>query len=278
MRPKTYWRSLKKTFTSPSYFLEITKAPFWFSFRFFIISMVLLAISWAIRINLKTIPYLQKQVEVNLENIENNYPSDLEISWTGKALEISPAEKLMIPYPIGFEDPQLPAVFAYLVPMNFSSDQFQRESIEDSLLVITTENLFINNLQESWNSAPLSELLPDQQSTLNQTSLPEFNNLLNFIKSANFVVLPLVLITSQLWVGFFEAILVFLFFKLNRVKIKFSKTFQLSLHLVIIAEFIHQVTAWLYPNIEIPMFTIAYWLVFTYIFWTQRKKFPTIKS
>ena len=78
--------------------------------------------------------------------------------------------------------------------------------------------------------------------------------------------------------SFLEAILVFLFFKLNRITLSFRKTLQLSLHLVVVAEVIAQITGWIYPNIQLSMFTLSYWSIFSYIFWTQKKHFSKFKS
>jgi hypothetical protein len=88
----------------------------------------------------------------------------------------------------------------------------------------------------------------------------------------------LVIIIIKLWMSFLEAILVFLFFKLNRITLNFTKTLQLSLHLVVVAEVITQTAGWIYPNIQLPMFTLSFWSIFSYVFWTQKKHFLKFKT
>lgn len=289
MRPKTYWHILKNSFSSSAYYLKIIKAPFWLSLRFFLLSMILLGISWATRINKRFIPNLQDQVLITLEQLEKNYPENLKITWTGKELEIIPAEILEISYPENFEiDSQFPTLLAYISPDKLEINQFKDRFEHESLIVITPKELFINNLQDSWTQAPLSELLPTDTATtpLTKESLPNyldqtkafFINLLSLTKQINYLAMPLLILLIMLWMGLIESIFLFLFFKLNQINLNFKKTYQLSLHLTVVAETINQVTAWIYPQIQLPMFTLSFWIILIYVFLTQKKNFLILKK
>jgi hypothetical protein len=155
MRPKTYWHTISNLFTSPKYYLEILKAPFWFSFRFFVISMFILGLTWAWKINQKIIPAFQQQVNSSLDEIEANYPAELEISWQDHQLESSINEIIEIPYPSSVElNPQFPPIFGYFIPEDISSEQFSVKFSQKSLLVVTNNKFFINNLQGTWADFP----------------------------------------------------------------------------------------------------------------------------
>ncbi len=287
MRPKTYWHTISNLFTSPKYYLEILKAPFWFSFRFFIISMIILGLAWTLKVNQIIVPAFQQEINNNLDKIEVNYPAELEISWQDNQLESSINEIIEIPYPDSFkQNSQFPPIFGYFIPENISSEQFSTKFDQKSLLVLTNSKFFINNLQGDWANIPLSEVFPKESIILNKGTASELISKLKdelekifyLVKQLNFVVIPLAIIIIKLWMSFLEAILIFLFFKLNRVVLNFKKTLQLSLHLVVVAEVIAQITSWIYPSIQFSMFTLSYWSIFGYIFWTQKKRFSKFKT
>lgn len=282
MRPKTYWHIISNLLTSPKYYLEILKAPYWFSLRFFIISMIILGLTLTWRINQRTIPVYQQQINDSLNEIESNFPSELEIYWRGNQLGSSTNEIIEIPYPSSIKkSSQFPPFLGYFIPDDISPDQFPKKFNQESLLVITSKKLFINNLQGAWTDAPLTELFPMEDIALNKNTSPdlilklkqELKKVFDLTKQLNFIVIPLITILIKFWMSFIESILIFLFFKLNRFSINFIKTLQLSLHLVVMAEIIAQLASWIYPNIQVPMFTLSYWSIFSYIFWTQRKQF-----
>jgi hypothetical protein len=287
MRLKTYWHTISNLFTSPKYYLEIFKAPFGFSLRFFMVSMIFLGLTLTWRVNQSVIPALQHQANISLDEEVANYPTDLEIVWNKDQLTSSTTETIRVSYPSGMEQSSdLPPTLGYFIPEDITAAQFSEKLEQESLFVITNRKFFINNLQGDWTNAPLTELLPETDVVLNKNTNAEFiskfkqelEETIVFVKQLNFVAIPIGLIIIRLWMSFLEAILLFLFFKLNRFKLKFSKIMQLSLHLVVIAEIINQVTSWLYPDIQISMLILAYWSIFCYVFWTQKKYFSKLET
>ena len=287
MRPKTYWHVISHLFTSPKYYLKIFKAPFWFSFRFFMISMVVLGLTWTWRINQKIVPAFQEQLNNGLDELGRNYPPELEITWGEDRLQSSTAEVVEIPYPSSMEkNSQLPPLLGNFIAEDISSEQFPTKFKQTSLFVVTSHQFFVNNLQGVWTDTALTDILPSKTIILNKATSPELilefkqqlEKIINLAKQLNFFIMPLVLIVIRLWMSFLEAILVFLFFKLNQFTFKFSRVLQLSLHLVVVSEIITQMTSWLYPQMQISMLTLAYWSIFSYIFWTQRKHFSSFKT
>lgn len=287
MRLKTYWHIISQLFTSPEYYLKILRAPFWMSVRFFTISMIALGLTWAWRINQIIIPISAEQVSQGLDELENNYPAELEIIWDENKLSSSAPEAIGISYPNSMEqNSQFPPLLGNFIPTDISSEQFSAEFEQTSLLVITTDKLYVNNLQGVWSDVPLSDVLPTEKIVLNKDTVPELvskskqqlEKVVDLVKKLNFLIAPLVLITIRLWMSFLEAILVFLFFKLNQLAFKFKKVFQFSLHLTVVSEIIAQVTSWIYPDIQISMLTLSYWSIFSYVFWTQRKHFSKLKG
>jgi hypothetical protein len=287
MQLKTYWHIISRLLTSPKYYLEVLQTNFWVSFRFFTISMFILGITLAVKINQRIIPDLQHQLNVVSDEVMTHYPDDLEIIWSEDSLEYSTDEPLAVSYPSFIEkNPQLPPLFGYLIPKDLSVENFSKELTNESMFVVTTQNFFINNLQGVWTSAPLTDLLPQSEITLNKETLTELTpqvmqdleKLMLAIRQLNFIVIPLGLIALRFWMSFIKAILLLLFFKLNRFEFSFKKIIQLSLQLMVIAEIIAQLTSWIYPNTQISMLVPSYWIIFSYVFWTQKSSLSKLNK
>ncbi|MBT3249311.1 MAG: hypothetical protein HN846_00250 [Candidatus Pacebacteria bacterium] len=282
MRLKTYWHILSNLLTSPKYYLEILQTNFWLSFRFFAISMLILGITLALKINSRIIPNLQNQLNKTLDEVLINYPADLEITWDEDHLKYSIDKPLAISYPSFIEkEPQLPPFFGYLIPRDISIENLSEELVDESMFIISTQNLFINNLQGVWASNSLTDILPQGEIAINKDTIidltpkakQELENLILATKQLSFIIVPFGLIALRFWMSFLEAILLLLFFKLNRLDFSFKKIIQLSLYLMVVAEIITQLTSWIYPDTQVSMLAPSYWIIFSYIFWTQRKKF-----
>lgn len=287
MRPKTYWHIISNLFTSPQYYLKILKAPLGFSFRFFIVSMIILGFSWTWRINQRIMPAAQQQLSDGLDELAANYPVELEITWDKNQLQSSTTEAVEVPYPSSIEhNSQLPPLLGNFIAEDISAEQFSTKFKRTSLFVVTNNKFFVNNLQQVWTETTLTDILPPVETVLNKETVSELipqlkdqlEKIIELAKQLNFIIMPLLLIMIRLGMAFLEAILVFLFFKLNQFNFKFSQVLQLSLHLVVVSEIINQVTAWIYPQLQISMLTLAYWSIFSYVFWTQRKHFLSFKN
>lgn len=284
MRLKTYWHVLTQSLTSTSYYLELIKGRFGFSLRFFVISIIVLGLSTAARINHRQLPMINGQLMKSLKQLETNYPPDLELIWTGHQLEISPPQELAVPYPVATNQllPELPSNLSYLVPEPKSIDEISYSS----LLVLTPDQLFVNDLRHNWTQADLKLFLPEERIVINQATLPQrlaqtetwLDQAFKQLKQANYVVSPLVLLILRSWVGLLHGVLIFLLLRLNQIKLEFRKSIQLSLHIIVMAEVVFQLSAWLYPQLTLPMFSLAFWLILVYILLSQRKGWSQLST
>lgn len=284
MKPRVYLQTLVSVFTrTESYVLQIKKT-FWFSLRFFIISMLILGINFAIRIRIREIPQLMADVSQTIIEVQEKYPNELELSWTGLKLESNLNEPLEIPYPESWttEDADsLPPVLAYYLPGEVNSADFADSLDKDSLIVITEGEFYLTDFRDGWSEVSLKNLVSSDELTVNKETLPGLleqvsqftDNTINQMKNVIFIVLPLFMIINSLVVTFFLSLLGFLLIKINNLKIGFKKTFQLSLYLVVVAETVNQIAGWLYPNIELSIFSLTFWAVFVWVMWRERRNF-----
>lgn len=286
MRLKTYWHVLVNLLTSPEYYLKVITTKFSFSLRFFIMSMILLGLISAWRINQLTIPEFHQDAKLSLDELQENYPANLEINWADGKLSSSATYDIEISYPSFVEkNDQLPPTLGYYVPQNLAIDEIGDRFDKKSLILITSQQLMINDLRGNWNQLPLKDLILDESFTLNKESIAavvtqaklDIGPMVELIKKINYLVMPVILVISKSWMALMEGFLVYLLFRLNQLKISFTRVYQFSLHLVVIAEIINQLTSWVYPHSLISMFSFAYWVIFSFVFWTQRKQFSQLK-
>lgn len=274
MRPRTYWHALVNSVSSAQYYQTIVKAPFWFSFRFFVISMVLLGIVMSLRLQQQVLPAYQEAAEAVVTDLYQYYPDELVMKWDGTKLSLSPDEPLRVDWPAGVE------TSAEMMPDGFIIIDLNQDSFTDSSLLAVNQNtLFINDLQGQWNSLPLVAVLGADEVELRKENLPMIieqakqyiRRLFDIIDVAAYAVVPMMLIISRLWIGLLESLLMFLILKLNSLKLSFAKTYQLSLHLLVVTEIVAQLANWLYPTHQLPLFTLTFWLMFLYILGQNRR-------
>lgn len=284
MKPKTYLNTLKKTLTQPSYYAETMKVRFWFVFRFFLMSMILLGLAAAFRFNQRLIPQLKTDFSQTIQEFKNNYPPDLTLTWTGQEITTSSSEPIRVDYPSFFQQPevaqlQLPATLAYITDQELTTDQLESNLPTTSWFVVSQDQLFMNDLRQNWTQQSLDIVLPAKQLVLQKDDLNDitqsiqtwFNQTLAMTQKISYGLIPLFLIMTKFWAALIESLILFLLMKLNRIKLKFKQSLQLSLQITVVAELVVQLSSWLYPQLDWPMFALSYWLVVLYIFWTQRQ-------
>lgn len=283
---KTYWRSFKKSLTQPDYYLEMIEASFWFLFKFFAVTMLWLGLLLAWRINRRILPQFKTSFEQTSHQLKTHYPASLVLNWDGQELTSSADEPLAISWPIlpsfvpNQEQFEGPATFAYLTDQALTPTEFSEVLGGESWLVVTKDQLFISDLRQNWTKSPLNSFLPNEKTKLDQQELTQLidqsqvwlDKVLNQIKKINYLLAPLFISGLVLVSSLLDGLVLFLLLKLNQLPLNFGQTIKLSLHIAIIAEFVRQLSSWLYPNLKWSMFALTYWLIVIYILWTQRKK------
>ncbi len=271
-----YFSSLWQSVSSVTFYGFVLRQPLRWTAIFFFISYIWLGWLAAGRFVVRDIPDLTQLFDATAQEVEANYPADLQLTWDEQAFTHQPEGLLTISYPpfVAPAEYSLPSVLAYHANQPLTSDQLPTSLPQPSFLVFTTKELFLHASDGSWSSIPLTEVPGFEQSfQVTRAQLPNiishlksvFQNLLNVVGTLSFVALPLSLALHRAWLVLIQSLLAYLLLKLNGVPLTFTKTFQLGLHIMVVAEILNQVSLWLYPQLDWSLLTIGYWLIFTLI-------------
>jgi hypothetical protein len=289
MRPRTFIQALLKTFTDVRYYRDVLQAPFSFSLRFFILATISLGLTRAVYVNYRLVPTWRSYTTAIVNELERDFPSDLEITWNGRTLSTN-QDPTEVPYPqvVQPQPDSLPPVLGYLTSSPVAPDSFSTHFPQRSLLVATQDTLYVSDSQGAWSDVPLSTVPGfDRSFTLSRQTLPTFietarQEITQFwswaqgmlvILSAGYVLL------SGLWVAALEGLFAYFILRFSGLKITYGKAVQLAFHLVIVAEALSQVVLWVYGPVDIPIFSITFWCLFAYVVLTLRSELlPTPRS
>lgn len=297
MRLQTYLKTLRKTLFEPSYYLDILQANWWFSLRFFVISFLLLGLSLALRLIYVEIPLFSQKVEQATIELEENYPDDLVITWDQKELRLfrktedeqleALTTPLVVDYPQAFDVGKLDLPEKLVTFTNRDgelSDITQDSRL--SLLTVTNHQLFFNAGNDQFQEINLKELfLPIEKITIDQQSLPTLNERFNqqlttTVRELNTflpLILPPLFIFLSLGLSLWKTLLAFILLRIYGLKLTLGKAWQWTLHVSVAAELINQLSRLISPDHRLAMFSISFWIIFTFVLLTQRKKLLKLK-
>jgi len=288
MRPKTFFYVLKNSFTNIKYYLDVLKTPLSFSFRFFLISFLIISLFSAIRFSYFDLPIFKQQLETSINDIKEYYPQDLVIKYENKLLnfyskeadQLNTRETMEIDYPeyIDQEQLRLPKKLLVLTNQEIEIEEI-KQTIPNSAVILATPNKFYLNSQGQWQDFGY-EILPgfDQEFEINNENINQYiqiwqqvmKNSVEALKYLAFIFLPFILIISRLWIGFIDCLFVYFFLKIGGSKFSFKNTFAWGLHIMVIAELVNQISKTIYSNLTLPMFTFTFWGAFLYIAFSLR--------
>lgn len=283
MKVKLYFNNLKKTFINPDYYLDIIKKSAFSSFLFFALTLFLLGIIQTLKISYLQLPGWQKEILAIKQEVIENYPVDLTINWNlqNQLLTISPSTEVEIYYPSRLEKTNFRQSHQLALISNAELNQEKLNSLSTSYLFVVNKNLLHLNNQGFWQNIELM-FLPgfNQDFRIDQNNIEVITDqiatvildLLKLIKTWGLILIPLWLIINHLWLSLMNSLLIFLLVKSSQLKLNFKNCWQWSLHILIVAETISQLTKLIYHQLSIPMLTLSFWLIFLYLILSLRNK------
>jgi hypothetical protein len=279
MKPRTYWHTLTSSLTSPGYYQEVLRAPFHFSLRFFLLSVALIGLIIGYHWTNSFSEFIREHRQAILQDAVTHFPAEGHIVWNGDRLSASPDPFIIYtPGPFKQRWPRLPDHLAVITNnTDTSPGEISRELGITSLAMLSPNTLHLRGKNE-WAEFSLQRLLQDQLLLINQTTLERhlhvvtdwIDSTLPVLQFVGPLTTALALILHRLWIALIESILVFLLFRINQIAIPFAKSYQLALHLLVPAEIVHQVTKLLYPNLEISLLSLTFWILLIFLFFSQR--------
>lgn len=265
---RTYFATLTTVFTTATGYRHLLQQSLASALLFFCLSLVVLSLSTSLRFQTRQLPQLQQLTEQTLQEISDTFPANFEATWNETNLTFlgTPVD---VAYP-SFVKPgewQLPSHLARIENAEPSQEILAQSS---SQLFITPTQVYSRNRQTGWNNFPMTTVLEDVPAfTLNQNTLPQFiavakiqiANFFQFLLMAVYFLAPIWLILTRLWEVLFNSLFLFFFLRIDGQGWSWRKVFQMGLYLAIPAEVIYQATAWLYPEVNLPMFSISFWVL-----------------
>ena len=277
MRPKTYIKTLYRSFSSARYYLDVLRAPFSFTFRFFLLSYLVIGFVIGVRAAADFERFIQENTEPTLASIEKHFPEDGSIIWGGDSVTVSP-DPFFIDFPPYYDSTEgLPEYFALVTAEQLEPSQLLDRLSTSAWLVVSADLIYSANYLNEWTSAPLSQVFEDNLVMVTQETLPQH---LETLRSWSYALVPVaqlivpfmstaLVLLHRLWIALVHAALVYFFLKINQVAIPFGKSIQLSLHLLVPLEIINQVATVLYPSLDFSLLSLGFWLLLAYFYFTQ---------
>lgn len=276
MHPRTFILTLWGSLSSAAFYGSILRRSVWFSVRFVVIACLILGLLKAVDFNLRSIPQLQAQTTQLLARLEQEYPADLVFSWDMSTLSWQPPTTLSVPYPpeVSLNREGLPPVLAQFSPQEGDPSTLLTELPQRSLMLITPSTLYILNAGESWNTLPFTEV-PGFESafTISRDTLGDYltywqtliAQTIQVLQIGSFVVFPLFTVIRLLVNSVIDATIFYFLIQLSGPRWRWSKVWQLTLHIVVVALLLETLIHWLLPSSTFPIFTITSWGLFVYL-------------
>ncbi len=272
----SFWELFKKTlvssFSDLHYYASVLNLSVKTTLKlilcfYFLIALFQIGMLWIV-----DIPEFQKNVQDISSSVIEEFPNEAVVNWDGQILTTSPEEIISVPYT---------SQTNIDVPENWATLDTSRSEApveKDSLFFVSNQNLHVLNFQTEYQSLPLIDLLgaePQQftkdeivnEVNTSQAGFSEIKNLLPFIAFPFFWFGTFLIRTMM--IGIDSIIIYFIFTLLNR-PLPYKKVLQLSWHVLIPVEVVHQLTKLLYPQSTVPMLSITYWVIMSLIIWNFR--------
>lgn len=274
-----YWQTLKGSLGNAYYYARITQKPLAWSMRFFVISLILMGLAQGFVFVTQTLPKWQEEVVQMRQELVNEYPSDLELSWDGRQIASSAEEPQPIFYPADFD------YRSYNLPPRLGVidlSQDPQPSPDDFLVVITQDHLWLNDFRGDFQTTSLSLWLGDEAWTMTANNLPAVLDQLEetliepWWQSLTWlgpIAIIAWLILGKSAMAVIEGILLYLVLYVYDRRLPYLKTLQLSLHLLIPAELVNQVGRLVYPQATFSFTSLAFWALAIYVLIANRGRF-----
>lgn len=289
MRVKTFIYALKNSLTQTKYYLDILQAPLNFSLRFFFISFLILSLFAAIKFNYADLPKIKQNLLSTINDLQHYYPENLLIKYDNQTLGLyqqeanqeSQLKLLEIDYPNYINREQLNLPKKLLTFSQEADPNNLQQNLPNSTFILATPKKFYLNSQNSWQEFSYENYPGFEQNFLiNKQNLADYSQAWikiieetsTLLKYLIFILLPIFLILSRLWIVAIDGLFIYLFLKIGGSKLSIKNVFAWSLHIMVIAELVNQISKTLYQNLTLPMFTLTFWGIFLYLSLVLRKQ------
>lgn len=288
-----YFQRIKSSLTSLEYYFEIIEKPIKTSTIFFIFTILILGLINGANFAIIKLPEIKNDANLALNDLNENFDKNLEIIWADNQLEFN-QEYVNIYWPstLDYKPYNLPNLFGII--SNSQKPPYESELVANGNSLVYINKNYLYSLQnttvdhesnnqttkEDWVEYPLATIFDGVSSySINKQNLPKItlsiSDAINkiFLEVQVFVtfVTSILYLFSKIWFLFIESILVFLLFKIYNFGFDFNKVLKLNLNIMVPTAIIETITNLIYRDLTLPMGTIAFWTILTYISFNLKK-------
>lgn len=273
---RTFWHIFTHSLSDLQYYVDVLNAPLKFSLKFVFAFYLTLSVVLTTLFTLNELPKIKMFSESMKQQIVQNFPDQARFQWQDEKLTSDSSSQLTITFPTSTMDSEIERP-ENLVIVDTSATQ--KPDQVPSLLYINQNTFYVNSLNGVWSDLELKEILGSEPLQIDKSVVKNYldgpassmrDDLLTLLPFVMFLFFSLGLLISRIIMIAINAIILQFLFQLLDKPIRYSKVFQLALHLLIPVEIINQITLLALPNTPIPMLTIAFWTLSAVLLWHFR--------
>lgn len=271
---KKFFRQIFESISNLEYYRHLFFRSFSDSLKFYflflgLISLVLTAEYW-----IKTVPQITSTAQQIAIEAQTAFPVDLLLVWQNGKI-ISNMYPVTIPFPSAAPS-SIKESAEYLAVIVASEESPHG----NALFTITPTRIISYDQGQVISELELTQILGSEPQILSKATIAGHSEtILELVKSGTKIsgyVLPiffwLFLSISRLYIICLETVIIFILTKIQRIHISFGKLYQLSMHIFVPAEIVHQITRIAQVEIPVSMLTLSFWIFFIYIFFSLQKR------
>jgi len=259
---RTFANTLIKTHTEPAYFRDVLSARFSFSFKYFLLYYLLMALASTLLFNFTIKPQLKSAATDSIHELTTNYPNDLVISLESGQTKLQGQEPpLHVPFPQSFGNNFLTKDYDHLLTIDPTSQVAEK----NSLFTLASDSLIVRQVDGTKQSVPLSDV--EENITIDRNTIQLFTSSISSRIDSFFAYLPILFFIGFYLVSVFLALLSLLIYSLFtyiianvlQKRISYKKSYQLGLHLITFAETVSFLQHLLTPQFSFSgLFSLAF--------------------
>ena len=285
---KKYFSLLLAGFIQPNSYKKWVILPKKHVVRFFITSMLLIGLAQGTLFSIIEIPKIADSYLNLQEQIINQYPEDLVLSWKEEKLSLLPTEKYQ-EVNLNLKDVDginIENNGFILYKNNETSEDEIKTTLKDrdNFAFITNQKIFLLNEEEELFSQSIKEIFDTAEFEVKKEDLPilqeQISSQIDIWVPRIQVAIPFIAALMSVLLGFSVSFLfatfMWLLLKISPLTIKkWRQAWQLTLAVLVTVSLIELIIQIIYPQNLTPIRELAFWLISGYVLLSW--KFPQFK-
>lgn len=262
-----FLKNIKSSIYNSAYYSEILNKPFFYSLKYFLFLLCLIALIATIIFSFSTLPKINKVIREISSGVLNYYPEKLEITVKNGIVSTNVSEPYFIKAPAEFKNGSKRSnnktikneidnllVIDTQPPLNL--DAFKNYK---TFVLISRDSIAYRNSNEAMKIQFLNQ---EFNGVITKTKVSSaLNGIIPYLKVIPFILVPLVFVGSILGSIFkyliyliFGALVIWIMAKAMKRNLGFGKAYQVGIHAITPGVILEATVFRFYPNLEFPLF------------------------